>query len=147
MKSINLGLVFKSTIISAMIFTQGAFADNTQNTSEQSEFKYKEVKTYQELPELPKYSGQAEFVRGLIYPSARGGASISYTLCAKESKQTVIRWYQDVLRMYKWEMDKEQSLNGVSGRKGKAHVQIAVAPTSRQAFGSDITISYNAESK
>lgn len=116
--------------------------NNKAAVIEEPEFKYQQLKRYQELPDLPQYSGQADFVQGILYPSAKGGKSITYNLAARESKPMVVRWYQDALKLYRWEFDGEQSADGVRAHKGGNFVQIMVAPPTRLGYGADIIITY-----
>lgn len=120
----------------------GTSSGGKPQVAEEPEFHYQQLKRYEQLPDVPQYTGQAEFIQGVLYPSARGGKSISYSLAARENRELVIRWYQDALKMYKWNMDGEQTPSNIHGMKGGNFVQVVVAPASKAGYGCDILITY-----
>lgn len=132
-------LLCSQTVISADI---SKTTKSTSTTTGEGEFAFRELKKYEPLPDLPQYSGQADFVQGVVYPQAKGGTSTTYSMCAREGKDAVVRWYQDALKMYKWNMAGQQSSDGVRGFKGGNYIQVAVTPPPRRGYGCEIIITY-----
>ncbi len=133
--------------ILALWIAPGSYAADSKNpyskgqTEVVSEFKTQTVNKCQQLPDFPQYSGQSEFISGFICPNAKGGVQITYNISVRENKQTVLQWYQDALRVYKWDLRKPNS-TAVSATKGGTYVNIMVSPASRSGMLSDIMISY-----
>lgn len=111
------------------------------DTEVASEFKTQSLSRYEQLPDVPQYSGQTQFLNGVLSPNARGGVQITYNLAARESKQAVIQWYQEALKMYRWELVQVNS-STLSVRKGGNFLNVMVAPANRAGMQSDIMLSF-----
>src|SRR5688572_27210473 len=66
----------------------------------------------QDLPNLPRYAGEAKFTYGSICKNARGGPVYSMSYAAKEDAAAVIGWYDQTLAALKWDIDKEARRGG-----------------------------------
>lgn len=117
-------------------------ADGTAQIQVENEFKCKQVKRYEPLPDMPQYSGQSEFVNGIIAPGASGGAAVTYEIAVRESKDVVVYWYREALKAYKWTACGDQAANSVAANKGKNYVQIVVSNSGRANYPTQIMISY-----
>lgn len=129
----------------AIISSQAACAQQykaSQEAQQNPEYKFQQLKSYQQLPEFPQYSGQAEFKHGVLYPQARGGMSVTYNLQAREDKQTVLRWYQDALKIYHWNLSSEQAPDSVHAARGGATVEVMATQSAHRGYGADIFITY-----
>ena len=138
-----------TALLGVLVFSQAAAnagaprsADGTATIAVESEFKCKQVKKYEQLPDLPQYSGQAEFVSGIISPEARGGSAITYEILARENQQMIIYWYRETLKMYKWNTCSDQGATSVSASKGGNYVQVTVSNSGRTNYPTSIMISY-----
>lgn len=127
---------------------QGAQADPAQqqkqtHKSNPSEFQYGEVKAYESLPDIPQYTGQAIWGRGVKYPNAAGGVAINYSMSVKEDPKTVLNWYRQALATYGWKSDPNmQTERTASGSKGSNFCQIAVAAPTAKGYNADVVITY-----
>lgn len=137
-----------AALIGVIVLGQGASiasprsADGTPNIQVESEFKCKQVKKYEQLPDLPQYSGQSEFVHGIITPEARGGASVTYEIAVRENKDMVVYWWREALKSYKWTPCGDQTANAVIANKDKNYVQVVVTNSGRVNYPTSIMISY-----
>jgi len=134
-------LVLITTLLSCQAVNAQQYKAS-QQADQNPEYKFQQLKSYQQLPDLPQYSGQAEFKHGVVYPQARGGISVTYNLQAREDKQTVLRWYQDALKIYHWNMSSEQAPDSVHAAKGGASVEVMATQSAHRGYGSDIFITY-----
>lgn len=139
-----------AAFIGVIVFGQSAaFAiprsdDGTAKIAVESEFKCKQMKRYEQLPDLPQYTGQSEFVHGIITPEARGGASVTYEIAVRENKDMVVYWWREALKSYKWTNCGDQTANAVIANKDKNYVQIVVTNSGRPNYPTSIMISYRA---
>lgn len=107
-----------------------------------SEDKFQELKRYEQLPDVPQYSGQSSFVRGQLYPEQKGTVMVAYTILARENPQMVKSWYQDALKMYRWNLPGSQPFNGVSACKGNNNIRVHVTNAAQPGYATAISISY-----
>ena len=84
-----------------------------------NEFKWQELKTPPDLPDLPQYSGNAKYKQGTASPNARGGTAFSLVYTSKDPSNQVIDWYSRTLSQYKWNVQQSKSGTMISARKGK----------------------------
>lgn len=140
-----------AALVGIIVFGQGTAiasaprsADGTAKIQVENEFKCKQVKKYEPLPDMPQYSGQSEFVNGIIAPGASGGAAVTYEIAVRESKDVVVYWYREALKSYKWTACGDQAANSVTANKGSNYVQIVVSNSGRANFPTQIMISYRA---
>ncbi len=140
-----------AAILGVIVFGQSsAFAnapksvDGTAQVQVESEFKCKELKSYEPLPDLPHYSGQAEFLHGIVTPAARGGAAVTYEIAVRENKEVVVYWFREALKTYKWNACGEQGANSITANKAKSYVQVVVSNSGKAAYPTAIMISYRA---
>lgn len=140
-------VVILSIIASIGLTSLSAEASNGRNENKAQEkfadeFKTQDISQIPSLPELPQYTGQGLFGKGIICPNAKGGTAITYSMTVREGKQAVMQWYQDSLKLYKWTMDSEQTPTCLRANKGTTFVQVSVAPASRMGYGADVMIMY-----
>ncbi|MBZ0187147.1 MAG: hypothetical protein K8F91_12945 [Candidatus Obscuribacterales bacterium] len=95
-----------------------------------------------ELPDLPAYTGQSQFISGLMYPNKPGGAAISMRYMAKEDAGTVSQWYADTLKANSWKTAKATNDSSIRAQKGGNGVTIRVTPAKKSGFKSEMKISY-----
>lgn len=81
-----------------------------------------------DLPDLPKYTGQAQFVQGLMYPNKAGGAAITMSYRAKETPDVVLGWYSDALANYHWKIAPSKSTTMIKAVNGKNGITVNVGP-------------------
>lgn len=150
-RSNKLSSSIAAAVLGVILFGQSASSassprsvDGTANVHVESEFKCKEVKKYEALPDMPQYSGQTEFLHGIISPGARGGAAITYELAVRENKDIVVYWFREALKTYKWVACGDQVANAISASKGGNYVQIVVSNSGRSSHPTQIMISYRA---
>lgn len=79
-------------------------------------------------PNLPDFSDQAVFKSGSLYPSSRGGATYMMLFSTQHSKETVITWYRQALRMQRWQVD-ESTEQSPLARKFHKYVRTLLAIT------------------
>lgn len=124
---------------SVLLFAQSAMADSKKSDALPEGMQ--ELKAYQSLPDVPNFSGQAVFNRGLI-SHTNGCPTITYNFEAREDQQSVLRWYQEALKNYKWTSQGANNCMLVSGEKKGNLVQVKVVPSAKRGYGSQVTISY-----
>ncbi len=96
------------------------------------------------LPDIPQYSGQAQFVSGLMYPNKIGGPTVSMQFRAREAPDTVLEWYQEALKAYKWVGRKAPATNrgrSYEAFKGKSTITISVNDCNFQGFRTNFKLS------
>lgn len=103
------------------------------------------LKTPISLPDIPQYSGQAQFVSGLMYPNKPGGPTVSLQYRAREAPDTVITWYEEALKAYKW-VGRRAPQNSTGGRvyeasKGKSSITVTAADSRVRGFLTEFKIS------
>ena len=135
--------------LSLLICAQAANATNSTNSTKYTEeikkqYDFQEVKSYQALPDVPTFTGQTEFKKGLIYPHQRGFTCIQYKMDARADQQSILRWYQDALKMYKWEISSSTSASVIQASKQGNVVCITLVRSSKPGFSTDIDICYTA---
>ena len=140
-----------AALLGVMVFGQSSAianapksVDGTAHIQVESEFKCKELKKYEPLPDMPQYTGQAEFLHGIITPEARGGAAVTYEIAVRENREMVVYWFREALKSYKWTSCGDQAANSITANKAKSYVQIVVSNSGRAAYPTAIMISYRA---
>ncbi|MBX9692168.1 MAG: hypothetical protein K2Z81_07280 [Cyanobacteria bacterium] len=98
------------------------------------------------LPNLPAYSGKAQFVKGLMYPNKPGGPAINLQYNVSEDPGTVISWYSDALDSYQWHSKKNQNQTLIRATRGDNGVVVRVTPSNKKGFRSELQISYKLSS-
>jgi hypothetical protein len=142
--------IFNASLVCAiaLICAQSTNASNTNSAKYTEELKrqydFQEVKSYQALPDVPTFTGHTEFKRGLIYPHQKGFTCIQYKMDAKEDQQTVLRWYQEALKMYKWQVSSNTTSNVIQANKQGNIIAITLVRSGKPGFGTDIDICYTA---
>jgi hypothetical protein len=61
-----------------------------------------EMKGKVSLPDIPDYTGQPKFVNGFSYHVPKQGPSYVMTFNVKEDRPTVIEWWKNTLKTYRW---------------------------------------------
>lgn len=103
------------------------------------------MKRPMDLPDLPKYTGQAEFVEGLMYPNKPGGPAIVMKFRAKEEPDSVLSWYSDSLKQFTWKLEGSHSgknITSIKAQHGKNGCSILVLPAKDKIWKTDLRISY-----
>ena len=107
-----------------------------------NEFKWQELKTPPDLPDLPQYSGNAKYKQGTATPGARGGTAFSLVYSSKDPGNTVIDWYSHTLEQYKWNVMRSKSGTMISARKGKNVCTISTTMRSEPKSVCDFIITF-----
>jgi len=98
------------------------------------------LKKPMDLPDLPKYGGQTQFVGGLMYPNKAGGPAITMRYLSKDAADVVSQWYEDSLKANSWTTSSVK--DSIKGQKGHNGVVVRVSSTKQKGFKSEIKISY-----
>ncbi len=95
-----------------------------------------------DLPNLPEFTGQAKFLRGLVHQADRGTHYIQH-FATKQDAKLVLDWYLNTLHMYKWKVNYSDN-QSISSKQGGATCSIFVQDISghKTAYKSEIEINY-----
>jgi hypothetical protein len=96
-----------------------------------------EMKDKISLPDVPEYTGLHKFVNGFIYHVPKQGPSYVMTFNVKEDRQTVIEWWKNTLKTYRWNiLSSDRDAVIASNKEGN----MCAIQISAPAFTSDKTI-------
>ncbi|MCA9800900.1 MAG: hypothetical protein KC777_02885 [Cyanobacteria bacterium HKST-UBA02] len=98
------------------------------------------LKKPMDLPDLPKYGGQTQFVGGLMYPNKPGGPAITMRYLTTDAPAVVSQWYEDSLKANTWSTTSIKDT--IKGQKGHNGVMVRVSPSTQKGYKSEIKISY-----
>lgn len=138
--SISLALVF---LCFAFFSLNQAMAQHADSGGEGQGF-WQLLKQPISIPDVPQYSGQAQFVSGLMYPNKPGGPTVSMQYRAREAPDTVIAWYEEALKAYKWIGRKPPAASRgrtYEASKGASSITVTVNDSTVRGFLSDIKLS------
>lgn len=94
-----------------LLFSQSAFAGDAMSgfatpqyngRVKDRDFATLPLQSMPDFPRVPRYTGQAQFLFGVSYPNAPGGASCTAVLNAREEPQIVTQWYDLALKQGGW---------------------------------------------
>jgi hypothetical protein len=97
-----------------------------------------------QLPDFPAYSGKATFNGGLMYPNKRGGPAIGLRYSAREDPESILGWYEDALKSYKWAVNRQRGVvpGSVTATKGGSSCVVQAAPSRKPGFGTELYINF-----
>lgn len=96
-----------------------------------------------ELPEVPRYTGRATFVKGLKYPDNPTGPVVLLTYHVHEAAPEVLQWYSDSLKSYSWQVQQPQpETHQVLASKGHTECTVQAITYKGPGFRTEVTITY-----
>lgn len=121
-----LSLVLASTSQAQTARPDQRLQQNRQSTSYEKVHEdadvYKAIPLSQpvELPQVPNFSGDKKFVKGLTWPKQYGGPSYIMHFTSNDDARTVRDWYADALQSHNWKIFKSTNL-GVFAKHPEGH--------------------------
>lgn len=136
-----------AALLLSCLFLSSAYVVMAQHADSggQGQAFWQLLKTPITLPDVPQYSGQAQFISGLMYPNKPGGPTVSLQYRAREAPDTVIAWYEEALKAYKW-MGRRVPQNSTGGRvyeasKGQSSITVTATDCRVRGFLTDFKLS------
>ncbi|CAM6001763.1 unnamed protein product [Sphagnum balticum] len=114
--------------------------------SADKDYASERLKTFIDLPELPRYSGAgAIFMDGLKFPNDPLGQSVTMTFGVLEEAPQVNDWYKAALQQYQWTLSpfKTDPARGgylIDATKGKYNVSLMVQSVTRKPYRTRIVL-------
>lgn len=95
-----------------------------------------------DLLDLPAYSGKnTQFVRGILFPAVKGGASVTMQFSVKETPQEVLNWYKNAFASNQWQMlDNTAGRAGLAAMKANNVCHISTMGPSKKGSGCDFVL-------
>lgn len=97
-----------------------------------------------QLPDFPAYSGKATFNGGLMYPNKQGGPAIGLRYSAREDPESILGWYEEALKSYKWAVNRQRGVvpGSVTATKGGSSCVVQASPSRKPGFATDLYINF-----
>ena len=108
------------------------------------EFKALRLSKPVQTTDIPPYRGKkVDFVVGTLFPSVKGGPSVTMEFATQDNPKQVLDWYKQAFRQYSWTaLDNMTGANGVAAMRDHNICQIMTSSPARPGAKCDFLVRY-----